>query len=256
MRLRERTDVGPRCPYCREGVDGSAVACPGCGVRMHEACGKELGRCPTMGCGASGAAAGVSPEGRVGEAMLVQATPLSRAAWLEQLIIAVLLLSIGVSLVVAPAVGNLGGLLRPVGVATIALVLLIVGTRLSDRARARRFAGSALSVQPFPAQAGAPVRLTLTLGPRVQALVQHDSTATLRAELRRVRHGVAADLTVPLWRAVRLVGADALGDGQAVFDFEFPAPPRLHPVRWEVHVSCETRAGGYCEQTWELPVRD
>ncbi len=40
------------CPYCRDAIDEGerTVACPGCGVRLHRGCGRELERCPTPGC--------------------------------------------------------------------------------------------------------------------------------------------------------------------------------------------------------------
>lgn len=54
MRIRERpTDGAARCPFCREVIGPRAPApCGGCGVRLHAACAAELGRCPTIGCGA------------------------------------------------------------------------------------------------------------------------------------------------------------------------------------------------------------
>lgn len=53
LQLRAR-DQGPlRCAYCREDMDEPAAECSACGVRLHEACARELDRCPTVGCGAA-----------------------------------------------------------------------------------------------------------------------------------------------------------------------------------------------------------
>lgn len=38
------------CGYCRAPLDAGRVACPACGVGLHDACRTELGRCPTLGC--------------------------------------------------------------------------------------------------------------------------------------------------------------------------------------------------------------
>jgi hypothetical protein len=48
-----------RCPYCRENVKGDEddlVACEKCSTVLHDACWKEHGRCPLLGC------SGRSPE--------------------------------------------------------------------------------------------------------------------------------------------------------------------------------------------------
>ena len=47
------TRQDPTCPYCREPAPRTAAthACPGCAVRLHATCHRELQRCPTLGCG-------------------------------------------------------------------------------------------------------------------------------------------------------------------------------------------------------------
>ncbi|MBI3726236.1 DUF393 domain-containing protein [bacterium] len=39
-----------RCGYCHDEAHEDATVCPSCRAVLHEECGKELGRCPTIGC--------------------------------------------------------------------------------------------------------------------------------------------------------------------------------------------------------------
>jgi len=42
-----------RCSYCHDnvtGVEPDLVACTACSTVLHDACWKDLGRCPVLGC--------------------------------------------------------------------------------------------------------------------------------------------------------------------------------------------------------------
>lgn len=48
--FRPRRGERERCSLCHEPSSGAVVSCEGCGTLCHEACLRELGGCPTLGC--------------------------------------------------------------------------------------------------------------------------------------------------------------------------------------------------------------
>lgn len=56
IQLRERPSPGARCAYCHDGLGDTPepFRCARCHVELHRDCRRQLGRCPTLGCLASG----------------------------------------------------------------------------------------------------------------------------------------------------------------------------------------------------------
>lgn len=218
MRLRERLfRRGPRCPFCRDPLQGGASAppCGGCGVQLHAECMGELGRCPTIGCSSARAVARAAvvadpADETPGEARRIL-PPLEPGTSSRTIAITygVILAVFGALLAYEPRLWDVMAIF--VGFCTLPLALLLLLRWAAPTIASR------VSLQPARLRPGAPLRVTLACSNALVRRLQDDASTIVRAEVRCERRG-----HVLLWHGVRLARL-VPGDDRATFDFDPPA---------------------------------
>jgi hypothetical protein len=218
VRLRERLfRRGPRCPFCREPLQGGAAAppCGGCGVQLHAECVGELGRCPTIGCSSARPVARAAPvvepvDETPGEArrILPQLEPGTSSRTIA-VTYGVILAVFGALLAYEPRLWNVVATM--VGLCTLPIALLFLMRWAAPTVASR------VSLQPGRLRPGARLRVTLACSDALLRRLQHDPSTIVRAEVRCVRRG-----HVLLWHGVQLARL-VPGDDRATFDFDPPA---------------------------------